>query len=285
MTMNGPTAARPWRTGLIRWLAGCAAALAAPAAIAAPLPSRLAPVMPDNPAALCPAAIAGVEHAAPLPAKLLGAIAVTESGRPVAGRVVAWPWTIDVNGVGHFFETKADAIAAVQAFQATGVRSIDVGCMQINLMHHPAAFASLEEAFDPPANAAYAARFLTALVRETGNWPDAVAAYHSRTPDLSADYRRRVMAVWPLAASYGGDLATPPPMPAAARAPKVDPYAIYTPAFARQLAEQAADLARLEPKLNLPTTADATPKRAPRRPRGRMMAELGPGLEQVTLHR
>jgi hypothetical protein len=37
--------------------------------------------------------------------------------------------------------------------QGEGVRSIDIGCMQINLVHHPDAFGSLEAGFDPITNA------------------------------------------------------------------------------------------------------------------------------------
>ncbi len=107
-----------------------------------------------------------------------------------------WPWTIDANGVGQFFTTKAQAVAAVAALKAVGVHSIDVGCMQVNLMYHPDAFASLDQAFDPAANTAYAVRFLNALYRRTGNWPAAIAAYHSETPQIAADYQRRVLATW-----------------------------------------------------------------------------------------
>ena len=46
-------------------------------------------------------------------------------------------------------QTRQQAVAAVQALQARGVRSIDVGCLQVNLMYHPIAFASLDDAFDP----------------------------------------------------------------------------------------------------------------------------------------
>jgi hypothetical protein len=67
-----------------------------------------------------------------------------------------WPWAIDADGVGQFFATKAQAVAAVAALQAQGVHSIDVGCMQVNLMHHPDAFMSLDQAFDPTANTAFA---------------------------------------------------------------------------------------------------------------------------------
>ena len=85
----------------------------------------------------------------------------------------------------------------MRGLQARGVQSIDVGCMQVNLMHHPAAFASLEQAFDPAANAAYAARFLTALYADTRDWTRATAFYHSQTPERGELYQKRVAAVWP----------------------------------------------------------------------------------------
>jgi hypothetical protein len=146
----------------------------------------------------CAAAIATAERAADLPPGLLPAIARVESGRydPDSGTTQPWPWTIDAGGIGRFFATEAEAITAVRALQAEGVRSIDVGCLQVNLAQHPDAFASLEDAFDPAANAAYAARFLRALYAETGGWPAVAAAYHSRTPALAQPYRALVMAAW-----------------------------------------------------------------------------------------
>ncbi len=150
-----------------------------------------------RPSQLCIAAIASAERAQRTPARLLAAIARVESGRPDArGAVQPWPWTINAEGTGRFFESKAEAIAAVEALQARGVQSIDVGCMQVNLMHHPHAFASLDEAFDPEANAAYGARFLSALHHDLSTWPAATAAYHSQTEKLGTDYARKVMVAW-----------------------------------------------------------------------------------------
>ena len=163
-------------------------------AAARPQPAASIPA----PSALCRAAILQAERAGHLPDRLLDAIAVVESGKrdPVSGAVYAWPWTINAEGIGHWYDSKAEAIAAVQALQARGVHSIDVGCMQVNIMHHPEAFASLEIAFDPMANAAYAARFLQQLFNQTNAWPLAAAAYHSFTPDIGADYARKVLAAW-----------------------------------------------------------------------------------------
>lgn len=171
-----------------------------------PLPALAAPP-PASPSQLCEAAIISAERAGRLPARMMDAIAVVESGRPddTTGKARPWPWTINAEGQGFFFASKQQAIDAVRALQARGVRSIDVGCMQINLMFHPDAFASLDQAFDPGANTAFAARFLNALYTVSRDWPSAIAAYHSETPAIGAEYRQRVMARW------GGspDLAAP----------------------------------------------------------------------------
>ena len=149
------------------------------------------------PSALCRSAITSAERAFGIPDRLMQAIGVVESGRTdERGGVTAWPWTINVEGVGYVFDTKQDAVAAVNAHRARGARSIDVGCMQVNLMHHGDAFSSLEQAFDPVANARYAAEFLQKLLAQTGSWPRAAAGYHSLTPDIGADYGRKVLAVW-----------------------------------------------------------------------------------------
>jgi hypothetical protein len=151
-----------------------------------------------DPATLCETAVTSAEFVSRLPPRLLHAISLTESGRldPASGSVRAWPWTINAAGEGQFFETRQDAVAAVKALQARGVQSIDVGCMQVNLMYHPRAFSSLEEAFDPRANAEYAARFLNALYAEGKDWAHAIAAYHSETPALGDAYRVLVLARW-----------------------------------------------------------------------------------------
>jgi hypothetical protein len=124
---------------------------------------------------------------------------LVETGRadPVSGAWRPWPWAINAEGRGLFFESKSEAIAAVRGLQEAGVRSIDVGCMQVNLMHHPEAFATLDDAFDPNHNAIYAGRFLGALFQRSGNWIVAAGWYHSTTSYLAAEYIKRVTAVMP----------------------------------------------------------------------------------------
>ncbi len=149
-------------------------------------------------AGLCEAAIAAAEAKYDLPHGLLGSIAKAESGRPITGMrdVRAWPWTIDADGKGLFLDSKAAAVAWVQQAQGRGARYIDVGCMQVDLPMHPTAFRSLDEAFDPVANADYGARYLRSLGAEAhGDWNVAVGLYHSHTPELAAEYRNRVAAI------------------------------------------------------------------------------------------
>ncbi len=167
-----------------------------------PVPAGRVRVAPFSamagPGLQCRQAIAAAERGEGIPPRLLQAIGLVESGRQVAagGTMLPWPWTIDVEGRGAFYPDAAQAIAAVRAAQATGARSIDVGCLQVNLLHHPHAFASLAEAFDPAANARYAAAFLRRLFAATHDWAAAAAAYHSQTPALAGPYRAQVMAAW-----------------------------------------------------------------------------------------
>ncbi len=148
--------------------------------------------------ALCHQAAAAAEHASGVPDQLLDAISRVETGRydRSQGSVRAWPWTINAEGQGHFYASKQEAVEAAMQLRARGVRSMDVGCTQINLMFHPDAFGSLEDAFDPSRNAAYAARFLTDLFHQAGSWPHAAAAYHSQTPELGTDYQHKVLEAW-----------------------------------------------------------------------------------------
>lgn len=163
--------------------------------------ARASPLSPTPiaPGEQCRSAIAAAERGHGIPPQLLAAIGRVESGRrdPGNGTWAPWPWTINAEGQGAFFDTKAEAIQAVQALQARGVRSIDVGCMQVNLMHHPAAFPNLDLAFEPAVNADYAARFLVELHEQTGDWAKATADYHSANPEEGGPYAAKVISVWP----------------------------------------------------------------------------------------
>ena len=168
---------------------GTAVFLVACALATAPLASASA----ADEAGACLPLIKSAEKSQAIPGGLLKAIGFTESGRVTAdGRRVPWPWTVNAEGQGYYFEAKKDAIAFVEELQARGVSVIDVGCMQVNLYYHPKAFASLDAAFDPTTNVAYAAKFLNELKAETDDWGVATQYYHSRNPSLCQAYAGRV---------------------------------------------------------------------------------------------
>jgi hypothetical protein len=149
--------------------------------------------------ALCRQAIRTAERAWHIPSHLLAAVARIESGRrdQASGTFNPWPWTINVDGQGSFYDNKAQAVAAALSMRSHAAKSIDVGCMQISLTYHPDAFPDLNQAFDPTANANYGARFLVQLFEKTNSWPKAVEMYHSATAELGQEYRSRVYAAWP----------------------------------------------------------------------------------------
>lgn len=149
------------------------------------------------PERLCAEAIEREERRTALPANLLIAIAIAESGRYDRARraMVAWPWTVHAEGRGRYFRSAREAGAAVRALSARGVDSVDVGCMQINLRYHPDAFATIEDAFDPATNVAYAAAFLGDLAARSGSWFAAIGRYHSSTPDHGRRYRAKVLRI------------------------------------------------------------------------------------------
>ncbi len=147
---------------------------------------------------VCARHIEAAESILSLPPKILTAISLAESGRYSKERsaTLAWPWTVMAEGRGRYLPSREAAIAEVKQLKAKGVRNIDVGCMQINLMYHGEKFDSVEQAFDPAFNVAYAAKFLTDLREETRSWIRAVARYHSATPVHANRYRAKVLSLW-----------------------------------------------------------------------------------------
>ena len=149
-------------------------------------------------ASYCTKHFSRLERKHGIPKYLMLAVSATETGRwsKAAGMLLPWPWTINAEGKGQFFATKHEAVTAVQRLREQGVRSIDVGCMQVNLHHHGHAFTSINQAFDPAYNTAYAAKFLKQNYQETRSWRKATAAYHSRTRQRGQNYFAKVRKNW-----------------------------------------------------------------------------------------
>jgi len=165
---------------------GQASALAATTPSAGP-----AAALAADPPAICDWAAAEASRRSGVPISVLKAISLNETGRKRGGVFRPWPWTVNMEGKGLWFDSAEAALAYAEKEHGRGARSFDVGCFQINFKWHGEAFASIEEMFDPLKNGLYAARFLSQLHAETGSWSAAAGAYHSRNPEFAQRYQAR----------------------------------------------------------------------------------------------
>lgn len=161
------------RTGVLAWLALLAL-----------------PVQADN--LQVPAAYRQVAHEVGVPAKLLFAIALTESGRINAnGTFLPYPWALNLNGEAHYFANRAEADARLASLLDEGHRP-DIGLMQVNWRYHQPKLGEPAQAFDPWLNLRAGAMVLRNAYRATADWWQAVGRYHSKTPERARTYRARV---------------------------------------------------------------------------------------------
>ena len=145
----------------------------------------------------CEAVASEAEEAFSLPEGILSAIARVESGRQMQdGGYKAWPWTINDNGKGLFFDTRQSAIDYINKQEELNNTGIDIGCMQISVKWHANAFSSHASMLDPYTNIAYAAIFLEELYQNHGEWDLAIKHYHSADTQKNVPYLQKVNAVW-----------------------------------------------------------------------------------------
>ena len=72
------------------------------------------------------AQLAGKQRGVPM--AVLQAITLTETGRRLEGSFRPWPWTVNMEGKGFWFDTRAEALKFVMERYEKGARSFDVGC-------------------------------------------------------------------------------------------------------------------------------------------------------------
>ncbi len=144
---------------------------------------------------VCALSVARMEEKYGIKNHLLETIASVESGvwDNETRTFISWPWSINVNGKGYRYSSKEEAVAAVKNFQAQGITSIDVGCMQISLKFHGKSFESVEDAMDPDTNVEYSAQFLKKLYLKKGSWQKAAMAYHSKVNEYAQVYKAKLI--------------------------------------------------------------------------------------------
>lgn len=135
-----------------------------------------------------------------VPANILFAMALTESGRRYRGKWLPWPWALNIAGRSVYcasWQAARDRIhQALQHHQA-----VDIGLMQISWRWHRQRFGSIEASLLPINNLMAGAAILREQYQYTGDWWEAVGRYHDPGQDAvsleSAErYRQRVKQNW-----------------------------------------------------------------------------------------
>lgn len=115
-----------------------------------------------------------------IPPDVLYSVALQESRTQLRSRQSRpWPWTLNVAGVPRRYPTRIAAYKGLTSFLEHGVRSIDVGLMQVNWRYHKDKLGSPWQALDPYHNVRTGAKILASEYRETGDWFTAIGRYHS----------------------------------------------------------------------------------------------------------
>lgn len=134
-----------------------------------------------------------------IPAAILYAVALAESGKPIAALSARrpWPWTLNIAGEGRYFPTRLAAWRVLDATLAAGETGIDIGLMQVNWHYHRQRLGNSWLALEPEHNLNVAAEILKRCYAERGDWWRSVGCYHAPNDASRANrYTERVRAAW-----------------------------------------------------------------------------------------
>lgn len=132
--------------------------------------------------------ITNAEQEHGIPKGLLLAVAKTESNLK--------SFALNIEGRPIFPTDKESALKTIRKALNAGFTNIDIGVAQINYKWHGSNFSCIEDMLSPETNIRYAARLLSQLKREHGNWHNAIRLYHSLKPKYHRQYSRKVVLCW-----------------------------------------------------------------------------------------
>ena len=126
-----------------------------------------------------PPAYALAAQQAGVPSAVLYAVALQESGIHLRGRLIPWPWTLNVAGRSERYATRRDACLGLRrALSRTPSIQIDAGLGQINLGYQARRYAAPCDLLDPHRNLAVAADILREQHVDGEDWLLAIGRYH-----------------------------------------------------------------------------------------------------------
>lgn len=138
-----------------------------------------------------------------VPVDVFFSIALQESGKSNQDKYLPWPWTLNIDEKGYYFDTQEQAeIALLTAMdlakQQGRIGRVAVGIGQIYMPSHAKQFESPIQALDPTRNLNYAAELLAIHYADTvkegsPDWWIAVGRYHSPSnQQLARNYSQLV---------------------------------------------------------------------------------------------
>jgi Transglycosylase SLT domain len=142
------------------------------------------PVRPTDDSKSCRSHVTAAEQRHRIPRGLLHAIAMTESTYN--------PLALNIEGRNVGVPTVDQALLRIRQAQDQGIQNISIGCLQILVKYHVHRVGTTRDLIEPGTNAAYGARYLRELYRQTGDWWRAVARYHTSDVEKQAIYLCRV---------------------------------------------------------------------------------------------
>ena len=146
-------------------------------------------------------------HRAGIPSTVLYAVALQESGLQRDGRLVPWPWTLNVAGVSRRFSSRAKACTGLQkALREAPPTRVDAGLGQVNLGYQKHRYPQPCDLLDPYRNLAIAAEILREQHTDGEDWLLAIGRYH-RPAGGAAAARYRMSVHKHLQRVLGGALA------------------------------------------------------------------------------
>ena len=147
-----------------------------------------------------PMAYTVVAKAVNVPADILYAVALAESGRSYKGEFLPWPWALNIDGQSLYCQSQREATMLATA--AINRRQlVDLGLTQVSWRWHRQRFTRIDDALVPMLNLKAGAAILREQYEVSGDWWQAVGRYHDPGQDdksLSSaeQYRRRVKRLW-----------------------------------------------------------------------------------------
>ncbi len=118
-------------------------------------------------------------HDAGIPSAVLFAVTLQESGAFLRGRLIPWPWTLNIAGAPYRYATRDEACGALRrALNQVPSTRVDAGLGQLNVGYQGHRVGQPCELLNPYRNLAITANILREHHDLGGDWLLAIGRYH-----------------------------------------------------------------------------------------------------------